>query len=221
MPGPWSTTRTTSRRRPARAGPGPAGPPPWRTAFSNRLAKARSSWAASAARGRSASSASRTVRPGRATPRRLEHAGQVDRLAAAARPCRTPGARRRAGSRPVARGARPSATTASLSSWRSSAVNARRVERGPGAMIEVSGVRRSCDTERSSAVFSSSLRRSAPASIASACIRSRSASAPAAGRQPVGLLAAALRLSGAGAGEPSEGCWRGDDPKRRRGRRRP
>ena len=41
-------------------------------------------------------------------------------------------------------------------------------------MIEVSGVRRSWEIERSSAVFSSSLRRSASASTASACIRSRS-----------------------------------------------
>ena len=41
-------------------------------------------------------------------------------------------------------------------------------------MIEVSGVRRSWEIERSRAVFSSSLRRSASASTASACIRSRS-----------------------------------------------
>ncbi len=49
----------------------------------------------------------------------------------------------------------------------------------PAAMIEVSGVRRSWETERSSEVFSSSLRRSAPASIASACMRSRSRSSSA------------------------------------------
>ncbi len=46
-------------------------------------------------------------------------------------------------------------------------------------MIEVSGVRRSCEIERSSAVFSSSLRRSASASTISACIRSRSSASAA------------------------------------------
>jgi hypothetical protein len=41
-------------------------------------------------------------------------------------------------------------------------------------MIAVSGVRRSWEIDRSSTVFSSSLRRTASASTASACIRSRS-----------------------------------------------
>ena len=46
-------------------------------------------------------------------------------------------------------------------------------------MIDVSGVRRSWEIERSSAVFSSSLRRSASASTFSACIRSRSSASAA------------------------------------------
>ena len=65
----------------------------------------------------------------------------------------------------------------------------------PAAMIAVSGERRSWETERSSAVFSSSLRRSASASIASACIRSRSRrQLPQLRQRPVGLLPPPLRL---------------------------
>ena len=80
-------------------------------------------------------------------------------------------------------------------------------------MIEVSGVRRSWETERSSEVLSSSLRRSASASIASACIRSRSrGQLLQLGQRPVGLLAPALGLGGAGAGELGQGAaGDGDD----------
>ena len=80
-------------------------------------------------------------------------------------------------------------------------------------MIEVSGVRRSWETERSSEVLSSSLRRSAPASIASACMRSRSREQLLQlGQRAVGLLAPALGLGGAGAGELGQGpAGDGDD----------
>ena len=71
-------------------------------------------------------------------------------------------------------------------------------------MIEVSGVRRSWEIERSRAVFSSSLRRSASASTASACIRSRSrasaassASAVAASSRPRSASTARERASSA------------------------
>ena len=66
-------------------------------------------------------------------------------------------------------------------------------------MIEVSGVRRSWEIERSSAVFSSSLRRSASASTISACIRSRSrGERRQLGQRPVGLLAPPLGLDAPG-----------------------
>ena len=112
----------------------------------------------------------------------------------------------------------PCSTTASLSSWRSSALALGESSAAPAAMIEVSGVRRSWETERSSEVFSSSLRRSAPASIASACMRSRSrASAASSASSPVGLLAARARPRQRGRGPARPGrCWR-----RRRSRRRP
>ena len=64
MPGPWSTTRTTTRGPTSRERTRTGCPSPWTTAFSSRLAKARSSWVGSALSvGRSASSASRTGSP--------------------------------------------------------------------------------------------------------------------------------------------------------------
>ena len=134
-PGPGRRRGPRSAARPAASAPGPARRSPWTTAFSSRLAKARSSWAASArSGGRSASSASRTGSP-RApsdSPRRLEQPRPGRPARGAARRARSPAARRRAGSRPGARAAGPRSTTASLSSWRSSAVDARRAERGAG-----------------------------------------------------------------------------------------
>jgi hypothetical protein len=73
----------------------------------------------------------------------------------------------------------PSATIAALNSSRSRSERLGDPSAVPPAMIEVNGVRRSWDIDRSSAVFSSSLRRYASASIASARIRSRSAVAAA------------------------------------------
>ncbi len=177
MPGPWSTTRTTSWPPLSRARTRTGRPPPWRTPFSKTLAKARSSCTGSATRGgRSGSAASLTVSP----------SSPIDVRAASKTPARSIGSRRgsalpdssretsiRFSTRRESRW--PSETTASLSSRRSSAVAVGESRAAPAAMIEVSGVRRSWETERSSAVFSSSLRRRAPASIASASIRSRSA----------------------------------------------
>ena len=85
MPGPRSTTRTTIRGPTRRERTRTGWPRPWTTAFSSRLAKARSSWVGSALiAGSSESSASRTSSP-RApieSPRRLQQPRQVDRLAA-------------------------------------------------------------------------------------------------------------------------------------------
>jgi len=67
----------------------------------------------------------------------------------------------------------PSPTTASLSSVRSSSLSDGVPSACPAATIAVSGVRKSCDTARSSAVLMSSLRRSASVCTASACIASR------------------------------------------------
>ena len=52
MPGPRSTTRTTSRGPTSRERTSTGWPSPWTTAFSSRLAKARSSWVGSARSGR-------------------------------------------------------------------------------------------------------------------------------------------------------------------------
>ena len=198
----------------AASGPGPAGRRRGGPPFSSRLAKARSSWAGSATERRQLGVDRRACTALAVAadrfPRRLQHPGEVDRLAPRLGAARTPAARRRAGSRPGARAAglpRPPPRSArgaprSVSVGESSAV--------PAAMIEVSGVRRSCETERSSAVFSSSLRRSAPASIASASIRSRSAESSRSSRQhPLGLLAAAAppRRPARAPSRPAR-CWR-------------
>ena len=74
-------------------------------------------------------------------------------------------------------------------------------------MIEVSGVRRSWEIERSRAVFSSSLRRSASASTASACIRSRSrVSASSSAQSAIGFLAATLGLDRASTRQAGDGA---------------
>ena len=115
----------------------------------------------------------------------------------AARPCPIRAARRRAGSPPAARAAAPRRPPRRSARGARSAVTLGESSAAPAAMIAVSGVRRSWDTERSSEVFSSSERRTASASIASSRIRSRSAaSAAASSQRPVGLLAPALRLGG-------------------------
>ncbi len=71
----------------------------------------------------------------------------------------------------------PSSVTASASTARSSSPSAGEASASPAATIAVRGVRRSWETERSSAVFSSSLRRSARASTASASSARRCSSA--------------------------------------------
>ena len=154
----------------------------------------------------------------RPSPRgRLQHLGRGRPARGAARPCRSPG--RETSSRFSTRRERrwPSPTTASLSSARSASVRVGESSAAPAAIIEVSGVRRSWETERSSAVFSSSLRRSASASITSACMRSRSreSSASSASARSA-ALAVALGLLGAGARQPRRASWR----RRRRPRRR-
>ena len=126
-----------------------------------------------------------------------------------ARPCPPPAATCRAGSRPGARAARPrrrSPRSARPAPRRSSVAEP---SAAPLAMIEVSGVRRSWEIERSSAVFSSSLRRSASASTISACIRSRSSASAASSasarsacsRPPLGLERLCPRQAGDGAAD--------------------
>ena len=177
IPGPWSTTRTTiiAARPPA------SGLHRTAVAVAERVLEQVREGALELRRRRRRPSAARRrarAEPARGrpdpSPRRLQHLGEVDRLLGAARPSRPPAGTCRGGSRPGVRGGSPSPTIASLSSARSSAVRVAEPSAEPPAMIEVSGVRRSWEIERSSAVFSSSLRRSASASTASACIRSRS-----------------------------------------------
>ena len=104
----------------------------------------------------------------------LEHLGEVDRLPVRLRLARPPAATCRAGSRPGARAVRPRRRSPRSAPPAPRRVGVAEPSAEPPAMIEVRGVRRSCEIERSSAVFSSSLRRSASASTISACIRSRS-----------------------------------------------
>jgi len=66
-----------------------------------------------------------------------------------------------------------SATTASLISRRSASSSPVSFMASPEAMIAARGDRRSCDTDRIRAVFMTSERRSAPASIACSWSRSR------------------------------------------------
>ena len=171
-PGPRSTTLTSTCGRFAGRGPR-------RLAAASSVARSRagSRTRARAARRRPApgTSGSITSRTSRSPPpsRAARSTSSSDTQSDGARRSRPRGARGRAASPRARRAGWPSPTTAALSSVRSSAVSDDAPSAWPAATIAVSGVRRSCDTARSSAVLMSSDRRSASVSTASACSASR------------------------------------------------
>ena len=180
MPGPRSTTRSRSRPPTARARTDTGWPPEWRTPFSSRFAIARSSWAASARDERQvAVEREREVglRPVEALDRAADHL--VERHPVAPR-------LGRAGLEP---GEVEQLVDEPRQPPRLGRDDGRRARRAPrrrasasrcvpaAVTIAVSGERRSCDTARSSAVFTTSLRRSAAVSTTSASSASRSRAA--------------------------------------------
>ena len=130
IPGPWSTTRTVILSARGIDLTSTGLPPPWRTAFSSRLAKARSSWAASASTsGSSGSIASRTT-SARRSPARAASSTSA-RSTGSLWGCALPASSRDMSSRFSTRreSRSPSETTAALSSAALLAGRGRRAER--------------------------------------------------------------------------------------------
>ena len=180
MPGPRSTKRSRMRPPTSRARTETGWPPEWRWAFSSRFANARSSWAASARTGgRSASIATLKASGGQAE---VVDRGAHDLLDRAPLGVRLGGVGLQA--REVEQVVDQPREAARLVGHRRGELGAlrRSVRLGECSAsavvrIAVSGERRSCETERSSAVLITSLRRSAAVSTTSACSASRSSAA--------------------------------------------